>query len=483
MALIRPKVLVRAGRINEPIRVPIADLLVDAKKTFLSADIASGSSTLTVKNIVGFAVNQILLIGEPGNEGSEIIKTHASSAPSGSTITLAANTGFAHSTGTFVYILGFDQVEFSTAATLTGSKSVLATSNIEADALDTRYNDTAASTGFYFARFKETIGNTFTSYSDGVPVGGYTPLTARAVMNVALSMLHRRPDDIPDEYLFDNINACQYEVLRELKRWSWMHSFDTDIGNTATGTWRVVVPTNLDDQNTQKSVYLFRIGKQMPMTWVDKEKWQELTYGVAHSTLSVALLAGATTMTLTSSQDFDDAGTVTSGANSYTYTANARSTGVLTLSTTIDSTNVASSGDDVFQGAALGEPRNWTTFGGYFYHYPVTSSSYTNRNYFADYYKSLTVIASDTDVLVIPDPTVYHYYLSWKIMLYIHNGEETPEGTAFFNQYIIRREKLKQKEVIGRTFKLRPRINDWSRQMRINDDASRLNRLGNFPDA
>jgi len=102
------------------------------EETFLSADIAAASGTLTVANINGFAIDQILIIN-PFTERSEIVKTHASSVPSGTTITLAANTVFAHNAGDKVYRIEFDQVEISHAATLTGSKSTLATSALQAD--------------------------------------------------------------------------------------------------------------------------------------------------------------------------------------------------------------------------------------------------------------------------------------------------------------------------------------------------------------
>jgi hypothetical protein len=57
-------------------------------ETFLTAEATAGVSTLTVGNIKNFAINQILLIGELGDENSEIIKTHTATAPTGSTITL-----------------------------------------------------------------------------------------------------------------------------------------------------------------------------------------------------------------------------------------------------------------------------------------------------------------------------------------------------------------------------------------------------------
>lgn len=159
---ISPVIKLNYGRQQEPIQAPIDPLIsTPLAQTFLSADIASASATLTVKNITGFAINQILLIGQAGNQGAEIIKTHASTAPTGSTITLASNTVFPHSAGTLVTVLNFDQVEFNHTVTLTGAKTVLATVNVAANNSETLYNDLTYTTGYYFARFKNSITAAF----------------------------------------------------------------------------------------------------------------------------------------------------------------------------------------------------------------------------------------------------------------------------------------------------------------------------------
>ena len=65
------------------------------EETHLTADIAAASGTLTVSNINRFGINQNLIIN-PFGETAEFVKPHASPTPSGATITLAANTAFAH---------------------------------------------------------------------------------------------------------------------------------------------------------------------------------------------------------------------------------------------------------------------------------------------------------------------------------------------------------------------------------------------------
>ncbi len=449
----------RYGRQNQPVRVPISNMLVDpVAQTYLQSDIAAGSSSIIVQNITNFATNQILLIGDPGNQNSEIIKT--SGAPSGSTITLATNTKFAHTASTPVTTLYYDLVQVFTATTVTGSKTQLGSDlTIPANQLFTDYNDLAASTGFYFARWKNSISSTTSDYSEPSPVTAYTLSSARSIIDAALGMINKKTSNVlTDEYAFQNIDACQMEVLREFKRWSFMQSFNTIIGTAKTGSWKIAVPADCDDQNTYKSLYNFRIGKELDMVWVDKEAWDDLIAGIAYSTLAVAAAVSDTTLTLANSTDFTDEGTIQVGPNQYTWTANNRTTNVLSLGSAV--TAIAPVGQDVFQFASLGYPTYWTIWAGYIYHWPAIGSSYNNRNYYLDYYKSLTLITSDYDNIVLPDPTVVQYYLAWKFMLKLQNGEETDASKAMFDNYVLRREKMKQKESINRNFILNPDIGD-----------------------
>src|SRR3990167_5161550 len=100
--------------------------LVEAslEQTERTSDMAIGT-TLGVKNNNKLAINQVLLLGELGDEDAEFVKTHASAAVSGTTITLAATSIRAHGAGTKVRILQYDQIELSHATTTTGTKTLL----------------------------------------------------------------------------------------------------------------------------------------------------------------------------------------------------------------------------------------------------------------------------------------------------------------------------------------------------------------------
>ena len=449
----------RYGRQNQPIRVPIENMVIDpTAQTYLQADVAAGVNTITVQNIANFAINQILLIGDPGNQNSEIIKTSTGTPPAGNVISLNSNLKFAHTASTPVTTLYYDLVQIFTATTTTGSKTQLGSDiTIPANQTTTDYNDTAASTGYYFATWKNSISTAVSNYSEPSPVTAYTNFSARNIIDTALGMINKQTSNVlTDEYAFQNIDACQMEVLREFKRWSWMQSFNTIIGTALTGGWKIALPADCDDQNTYKSLYNFRIGKELDMVWVDKEEWDDLIAGIAYSTLAVQANISDTTLTLANSTDFSDQGTIQVGALQYTWTVNTRSTGVLTLGSPV--TAVAPVGQDVFQFASLGYPTYWTIWAGYIYHWPAIGSSYNNRNYYLDYYKSLTQITSDSDQIILPDPTVVHYYLAWKFLLKLNNGEETEGSKAHFDNYVLRREKMKQKESINRNFIFNPDV-------------------------
>lgn len=456
-------------------------LLAGQKPTFLTSDTASGVSTLTVKNIFGYAVDQYILIGIFGNEGSEILKLHASTVPSGSTLTLASATSFPHSAGTPITILPYNEVEYRTATTVTGTKNLLVTRAIAAVAIATTYTDTASSTGYYFTRFKNVALATFSDYTGAVPTTGYTRLMAREIIDAAKDAINETNNSIfTDSFCFKEIDNCQTEVIRELKRWSFMQQFNYIAGNTSFGNWKVALPTDCDDQNTMKSIWNFRLGTQPNMTWVDKEKFNQLTYNIANSTVTTTTVAGMAFVTVGDSSDFKDSGAITLGGYSVTYTANDRTLGKLTLGSALVTTAVA--GADVFQGASLGAPRYWTTYGGYIYHYPVTGAQYKNNNYYLDYYKSLTQITSDVTAISLPDPTVVQYYLQWKMSLKKNNGVESEGSLAHFQQYMRRLAKMKQKETENRTYQLKPRFFNWSRQMSNNNNGSFRERTGNFDD-
>lgn len=489
---IRPKVLLRYGRINQPIRVPIYDLLVDSQTTFLVTDSLVGATSLSVKNTTSFAVNQILLIGAPGQQGSEIVKVSSTVAPTTGTITLAGPLMQPHGANTTIYIINYDMVEYSTAVNLQDPKVVLGTLAIVADNLETDWNDNFTNGGYYFARWFNSNTNLFSPYSDGVPLVSYTKYMARSIIQRTLGEINKDTSNLlTDEFMFQQINSCQEEVLSEQKRWSFMQKFDQKVWQSLPGEWKFPCPPDLPEDQTNKFVYQLRLGNNFSynwgmLTWIDKEQMNKFLVSVAYSNLALPVYEGDVTITLEDSGDFqltqgESAGTVWIGNQGYEYVANDTSTGVLTLKNPAPVGYAWPAGYSVFQGAQVGYPQYWTSYGGMIYIYPIINQDQVGLPMLMDYYAEAVEITTDTDEIPFPDAVLAQYYLEWKCLLRLNKGQETEDSQEKRSQFQARLTKLVQKNSLGRTFRLVPRMNNWAQQESLQTGDPQRIRDGAFP--
>lgn len=498
---VRPKVLLSYGREQQLIQVPLFDLLYGMPATSLSIDLPVGSDSSTIfdsllnRDALSDAISfSFLYIGTPGGETSEIFNNSLST------------TLFPHSASTPVYLCLYDQIELSQGAAIDSmGQNIITTSDIIAASQQTSFHDTTYTNGYYFARFYDSRDTVYSPYSDPVPVAqSYSLTSARAIIDAALGEINKTTSEVlSDSFAFQQLDAFQTDVLKELKRWSFMQEFDAAFGQFNVGEWRLKLPdgvtvTNgfdgeilpvIDDPDTNKSIYNIRVGANGRLTWIDKAKWDDFIFNLAYSPLAVNLIAGATSMVLKDSSDFnhltgtntDGSGTVIIGGNTYTYSANTIATNTLTLSTVITSANIATAGQYVFQNANQGLPDYYTIFGGYIWYWPITSAEYDGLNAFMDYYVGQARILRDSDEIVVPDPLAASYFLQWKFLKKMNNGDEDEGSLACMNNYLARREKLKNKDVKNRVFKMSPRYQNFAIQEQWSSGDPRYVRDGNFP--
>lgn len=142
------------------------------EKSYLSDPIALGVNTFTVKNNNRFAANDRIMIGEQGNEATEVVTVTSVNADG---ITLVTGTTvFPHSADDPVTQLRFDQVKFYKATALTGTYSVIATVNLDVDNADlkTKYDDTSGlATYYYKISVYHSISGVESTLTDPIPGG------------------------------------------------------------------------------------------------------------------------------------------------------------------------------------------------------------------------------------------------------------------------------------------------------------------------
>ena len=410
-----------------------SEILKGRPFTFLIAESASGTATLSVKSIQDFAINQILCIGDLGSETTEIIKTHASTAPTGTTITLASNLVYTHTPYTTVRIIPYDQVEFSHSVTETGAKTVLTTKGFTMGSLETIHDDLTYSSGYYFIRFKETVTNSFTDYSDPIPFAGLGENTVGFVIAYALkrNKLDGFTDWVDYKFCMDEINACLDFIAGKLKGWTKLFKENEIIGQTSRGTYKTALPSDIWEDAGLKSVSDVRMGTSTGLSRKNISEFETDMEGVYHTQVRTAAAVGATTLEVDNSYDFPDSGSVdvyvANTLYTITYTGVTRSAtaGVLTgvpASGTGSITAIIPVDTDVWHGEDEGEPDEFTVDdSGNLLTWPLPDATYQNLNIYADYYTGPTKVDSDSDTLDTFRYDSVKHWLTWVIRMQLKN--------------------------------------------------------------
>jgi len=454
----------------EPIGITIEDEMFQYE-TYQTAESASGASTLTVKSITNFAVNQVLLIGELGDENSEIILTHATTAPSGTTVTLASNLVKTHPPYTKIRVMSFNQIEISHATTKTGTKTVLTTMAIQAETIDTRYYNTTTSAGYFFSRFKNSITSVYSDYSDPVPYEGFVDNTVSSTIDYALkrNKLSSFTDFVDYEYCIDEINNCLQFITGKLKGWSKLLTLNYVMGQTTRGINVIALPTDIWENVGNKSIQEVRIGNDIVLAYKIWSDFKTQTEGTYFTQVRTAATAADITLAIDNSYDFPDSGTVNvyiSGTlYSITYTGVTRSAtaGVLTgipASGTGSITVTIPVDTYIWKGEAEGKPVYYTIdSSGNMLITPIPSALYDNKNIYIDYYTGPTAVDSDGDSLDLFRYGAVKYWLTWAVKMQLRNdGKRDFTDGDYINFSQVLNDYIRN-EIPANRKKTRPRMN------------------------
>ena len=443
------------------------ELILDVVNTYLTADVTASSGTLTVPNVVGIGVSDYLLLGDFGQETAEIVRVHTSTAPSSTTITLNANTTYAHIRGERVFRIDRNQVEFSRATTLTGSKSVLATSDIQPDRLYTTYEDTTNSTGWGFYRWKNSADTTYTNYSESYPYAGYSEQTLKKIFDSVLTDIGLVDDNgqplwtnkISREAAYQAVVDCQDLIARRRYRWSYLTNFNVNFGELATGDDAYDLPSQIAKEDGQAQILALRIGANKAMKYIDKRTLNEWREDVNQTTLGGAITGtGDTTITLTDSSDFGDSGNIQviaddgESIDEIAYTSNNRTTNVLSGVTGIAA--AVANGAIVWQGAMFGEPKRYTVFENSVILDPPPTFDWEQYNLIGDIYEKPTVVNDLADEAQFP-ATVIKPFVKYKLDLLRYDGDEVKAAPSY-ERFKERLAEIELAENNGQRFSFRP---------------------------
>lgn len=438
----------------------------DEQRTFLDADSAIGDSSITA-NGINFSVNQYILIGQPGALKSEIILIHVSTAPTSAIITLASALKFPHNRGDTVRFIPYNQITPS-ESTDGISYTPLSAISIRADSTET-YLQRPAALSTYFYKFTFTNGATNSQSSDAIPATGYADNTIGSVKRRALRELGEEVGDLfNDTDLNDWLQQGrrQMDQMPQVYRFTFRTKFNAIIGQCIAGNWTVSAPSDLRDRNTYKNILGLTFGRQnRPCVYQDRVRFNQNYLNVAHSTLNGVVSGGATTITLASSHDLDNAGSVTVSSPSVggarvvlTYTANNRSTNVISGVSGVPGGGFVT-GLDVWQNANFfGLPTAYTIDAGLIQFDVPFYDQLDGRNIIMDYYSTIPVITTDSQAFDEPFYDEYVAWLKWKIKYKKSNGKINRDTDTDYKDWMEGVSKVIAQETSGQRIHMVPDI-------------------------
>lgn len=412
------------------LRAPTTDRLVRGKpKTYITVGIASASATLTVESINGFAISKFLIVGNIGEERTEVIKIHTATPPSGSTITLATNTVYRHEKGTPVFLTDYDQVRFYRdtetdidAAVFADATALAAASTIQVDQMESIYDDTTNTTGHGFYQFQNSATAAVDTPSDPIPYTGFALDAADSIIERALSLAGESVNpNLRYEDLFKFLSDYVAMLNSKNTRWSEAKVLDHEMSDITAGVWEYTLPSNIAKNTDPSAIINLRLSNSRPLTYIPKRVWNQYTVDLIFSRLSAALLTSDVVVDMDNSAAFADNGTVMIKGDSIAYTGNTRAserltgvTGVVAAGHSID--------DYVFQQYTDGVPSYYTVFNNKIRLWPIPSADQANEVLYADYYQKIPKVNSLGDRILITNIQSAVDYMAYRIKRHVAGG-------------------------------------------------------------
>jgi hypothetical protein len=383
--------------------------LDDTIQTYLTADVAAAGTALTVKDNSGFSDNDYIIIGNIGEEQTELKQVNAA-VSAGTSITSTAVT-FPHSAGTKVTLIRYNQVALYGSSSASDSSPTIIGSATGLDVSKGEQEMVASTTyAYYYARYYNSETTTYSSYSDSAAATGLSSKARGEIKKEFLSIYNERIDDlITDEWLNRAINRWQRELNKRRKQWACLRA--STITDTTEDTQKYSLPTDIYDNDSNDSIVSIKFYNQPWLVYVDHEVYDGITYDWIGTTLDGAITSADTTIDLTDASDFASSGNIYIAGDAIAYTG--KSSNQLTGVTGIQS---AGHSDDaeVWQTYDDGQPVKYTVNNGYFYLNPLPDNSNASKNLYLEYWKKFPDLSDDSDETLFHSPENCYFYLHWQ---------------------------------------------------------------------
>lgn len=394
-------------------------------QTYFNGDQVQNVNLQAVNSFGFSSTYPYILLGSLGSDTCEL--RLVSSISGANTIITTVAPLLVHSQGEPITNINYNQVVIESAATETGSYTVLATVDIQFTKFETVYQHNAGlSTTFYRIRFLNSGATIYSEYSESVSSGSFGATTAGYLIKRARSQMGDTTG-IDDTFMVEAINDARNIVNTDFgfgRVNEWRQQFEYPVQMLA-GRNYVTLPTDIDFNETNRTVLNARYARQsvaanLPIQYVDKRRWNNLAYQNQYSTTTGIVAISATSLPLTSTGDFPASGTVfaatdgpTQSIITITYTGNNLATNTLTGVTGV--TRALPADCQVWGYSTFAYPFFYTVYASRLWFDRPIPTSLQGKNLYIDYYKKIVDISYLNDEVPEHYRNIYINYLKFAI--------------------------------------------------------------------
>lgn len=249
-------------------------LTSDREKTYLTAEVAAGATTLVTRgvNSDAWAQNDWIFVGEIGNPNAEVSRINGA-VSNGSNLTVTG-LKFAHAVDEPVYYIDFNKIRYYRSTTVDGAKTLLATGEIMPENIQSRYDDTSNTTGYAFAQFYNSITGGLSQYSAPIPYAGQPPDSLSAMISKVRQLTDEQTDDfISDETIKAALNDKQRDIINERL---WTFDEITRSQSTVAYKFAYTQPSDI------KTIHTVRV-RTLPLANIGQARWELLHWNTSQT--------------------------------------------------------------------------------------------------------------------------------------------------------------------------------------------------------
>jgi hypothetical protein len=184
-------------------------------RTNLTTKANSAQANLVVQNAVDFSANDMVVIGIPGQELTEIRKI---ASISGKTLTLSAVLTNTHPQNTKITFIKYDQIKFYKSSTIDGTYNIATTKNISIDEPHTLYDDsTALSTDYFKIRYFNSYTSDLSVLSDPISSAGFPRYALKSIQDAMFKKFGDRKEQFLDrDEMTDWANELKDDMVNRI---------------------------------------------------------------------------------------------------------------------------------------------------------------------------------------------------------------------------------------------------------------------------